>query len=55
MAHQAFAEIQGEMKVVTAQIAQDRHLRSNDYRDGIRELKKQQLAGDAILPFYQIG
>lgn len=55
MAHQAFAEIQGEMKVVTAQIVQDRHLRSNDYRDGIRELKKQQLAGDAILPFYQIG
>jgi hypothetical protein len=52
-AHQAFAEIQEEMKPIAVQIAQQRHLRSADYRDVIRELKKQQLAGDAILPFYQ--
>jgi hypothetical protein len=53
MAHQAFIEIQGEMKTVAAQIAQQRHLPSSDYRDVIHELKKQQLVGDAILPFYE--
>ncbi|MFZ0759398.1 MAG: DUF885 domain-containing protein [Candidatus Sulfotelmatobacter sp.] len=53
MAHKAFTEIQEEMKPVAAQIAQERHLPSSDYRDVIRELKKQQLVGNAILPFYQ--
>ena len=53
MAHQAFTQIQGEMQTVAAQIAQQRKLPSNDYRDVIRELKKQQIVGDAILPFYQ--
>ncbi len=53
MAHQAFIEIQGEMKSVALKIAKERHLPSSDYRDVIRELKKQQLVGDAILPFYQ--
>ena len=53
MAHQAFTEIQGEMKSVAAQIAKQRNLPSSDYRDVMRELKKQQLVGDAILPFYE--
>ena len=53
MAHQAFTEIQGEMKVVAAKIAKERNLPSSDYRDVIHELKKQQLVGDAILPFYE--
>jgi uncharacterized protein (DUF885 family) len=53
MAHQAFIEIQGEMKSVALKIAKQRRLPSSDYRDVIRELKKQQLVGDAILPFYQ--
>jgi uncharacterized protein DUF885 len=53
LAHQAFSEIQAEMKPIAAQIAKERHLPSSDYRDVIRELKKQQLVGDAILPFYQ--
>jgi hypothetical protein len=53
MAHQAFSELQAEMKPIAAQIAKERHLPSSDYRDVIRELKKQQLVGDAILPFYQ--
>ncbi|MGC1186542.1 MAG: DUF885 domain-containing protein [Candidatus Acidiferrales bacterium] len=53
MAHQAFTEIQAEMKPIAAQIAQQRHLSSSDYRDVMRELKKEQLIGDAILPFYQ--
>ncbi len=53
MAHQAFTEIQEEMKPIAAQIAQQRHLPSSDYRDVIHELKKQQLVGEAILPFYE--
>jgi Bacterial protein of unknown function (DUF885) len=53
MAHQAFTELQAEMKPIAAQIAKERHLPSSDYRDVIRELKKQQLVGEAILPFYQ--
>lgn len=53
MAHQAFTEIQAEMKPIAAQIAKERKLSSSDYRDVIRELKKQQLIGEAILPFFQ--
>ncbi|MGH9537637.1 MAG: DUF885 domain-containing protein, partial [Terriglobales bacterium] len=53
MAHQAFNDIQAEMKPIAAQIAKERRLPSSDYRDVMRELKKQQLVGDAILPFYQ--
>jgi len=53
MAHAAFPEIQEEMKPIAAKVAQERHLPSSDYRDVIRELKKQQLVGDAILPFYE--
>jgi uncharacterized protein (DUF885 family) len=53
MAHQAFTEIQDEMKPIAAEVAQQRHLPSSDYRDVMRDLKKQQLVGDAILPFYE--
>jgi Bacterial protein of unknown function (DUF885) len=53
MAHQSFREIQEEMKPIAAQIAQQRHMPSSDYRLVIRELKKSQLVGDEILPFYQ--
>ena len=53
MAHKAFTEIQGEMQTVATEIAQQRKLPSSDYRDVIRKLKKQQIVGDAILPFYQ--
>ncbi len=53
MAHQAFRDIQAEMQPIAAQIAKQRNLPSNDYRDVMRELKKQQLVGEAILPFYQ--
>ncbi|ABF39267.1 protein of unknown function DUF885 [Candidatus Koribacter versatilis Ellin345] len=53
MAHDSFVEIQGEMKSVAAQIAKQRNLPSSDYRDVIHELKKQQIVGDAILPFYE--
>jgi uncharacterized protein (DUF885 family) len=53
LAHEAFTSIQGEMSRVAAKIAEARHLPSADYRDVLRELKKEQLAGDAILPHYQ--
>ena len=53
MAHQAFIDIQAEMMPIAAQIAHDRNLPSGNYRDVIRELKKQQLVGEAILPFYE--
>jgi uncharacterized protein (DUF885 family) len=53
LARHGFTAIQEEMKPIAAQIAKERKLPSSDYRDVIRELKKQQLIGDAILPFYQ--
>ncbi|HMF07710.1 MAG TPA: DUF885 domain-containing protein [Thermoanaerobaculia bacterium] len=51
-AHQAFLDLQAEMTPIAAQIARERQMPSSDYRDVIRELKKQQLVGDAILPFF---
>jgi Bacterial protein of unknown function (DUF885) len=53
LAHEAFTSIQGEMSKVAARIAEARHLPSADYRDVLRELKKEQLGGEAILPHYQ--
>jgi uncharacterized protein (DUF885 family) len=53
MAHEAFTEIQEEMKPIAARLARRRHLPSLDYREVIRDLKKEQLVGDAILPFFQ--
>ena len=52
-AHKAFDEIQGEMQTVAASVGKARGLTVTDYRDVIRELKKEQLVGDAILPHYQ--
>jgi uncharacterized protein (DUF885 family) len=48
----SFREIQSEMQSVAALVAQERKLPSSDYRDVIRALKKEQLAGDAILAHY---
>jgi uncharacterized protein (DUF885 family) len=53
MAHKAFAEYQAQMVPIAAAIAKERGYKSNDYRDVIRELKKQQITGEAILPFYE--
>lgn len=53
MAHKAFTNIQAEMQPIAAQIARERHLPSSDYRDVMRELKKQQIVGDAIVPLYK--
>ncbi len=53
MAHAAFTEYQGQMAVLAAEIAKSHGWPSSDYRDVIRQLKKQQIIGDAILPFYE--
>jgi hypothetical protein len=52
-AHRAFDEIQKEMQWIAAEIASDQKSPDSDYRAVIRNLKKQQLVGDAILPHYQ--
>ncbi len=52
MAHAAFTQIQGEMAPLAARIAKAKGYPSSDYRDVIRELKKQQVTGEAILPFF---
>ena len=49
----AFMEIRNEMKTLAPLVARDKGLAVTDYRDVIRELKKQQIVGDAILPHYQ--
>ena len=48
-----FEELQTQMQVLANQIAQKHGFASNDYRDVIRSLKKQQLDSAAILPFYR--
>ena len=52
-AHQAFAEIQGEMKPLAAKIAKERGLHPSDYREVVRFLKKDQIPGDQVLPEYE--
>jgi uncharacterized protein DUF885 len=53
MAHKAFAEYQGEMQAIAAQIAKQHNWPNSDYRDVIKRLKQEQLVGDSILPFYK--
>jgi uncharacterized protein (DUF885 family) len=49
----SFREIQNEMQTIAALVAKERNLSSSDYREVIRELKKEQLTGDAILARYR--
>ncbi len=49
----AFKEIQAQMQTVAGLLARQRGWTITDYRDAIRELKKSQLVGEAILPHYQ--
>jgi uncharacterized protein (DUF885 family) len=49
----SFREIQNEMQTLAALVAKEKGFASADYRDVIRDLKKQQLVGDKILPHYQ--
>ncbi len=52
-AHVAFKEYQAEMAPIAARVARERKFPSSDYRAVIAELKKSQITGDAILPFYE--
>jgi hypothetical protein len=49
----AFREIQNEMQALAPLVAKEKGLAATDYRDVLRELKKQQVTGEAILPLYQ--
>ncbi len=53
LAHDAFTQYQGEMAPLAAQIAKAHGWPSTDYRTVIANLKKQQISGLAILPFYE--
>jgi uncharacterized protein (DUF885 family) len=53
MAHKAFTDYQAQMQTLATEIAKERGFQYSNYRSVIRELKKQQLVGDAILPFYE--
>lgn len=52
MAHAAFTECQQQMAPLAAEVARANGYPSSDYRAVIRELKKKQITGDAILPFF---
>lgn len=52
-ARAAFADIQKQMQALAPKVAKQRGYSATDYRDVIRELKKKQLTGDAILPHYE--
>jgi hypothetical protein len=52
MAHAAFTQYQAEMAPLAAQVAKANHYPSSDYRTVIIELKKKQITGEAILPFF---
>jgi hypothetical protein len=52
MAHAAFKQYQSEMAPLAAQVAKTRGYPSADYRSVIAQLKKQQITGEAILPFF---
>ena len=49
----SFAEIQNQLASIAAQVAKQRGLPSSDYRDVLRELKKQRITDDAVLKFFQ--
>jgi hypothetical protein len=53
MAQFSFTEIQHQMEALAPQVAALKGYKSSDYRDVIHELKKDQITGDQILPFYQ--
>lgn len=48
-----YAEIRDEMQTVATDIAKAKGYKNTDYRFVIRELKKQQVTGDEVLPFFK--
>jgi len=52
-ARTSFMEIRNEMRALAPLVAKEKGLGISDYREVLRELKKQQIVGEAILPHYQ--
>jgi hypothetical protein len=52
-AHADFTACQAEMAPLAAEVAKQHGWASSDYRDVIRQLKTEQITGNAILPFYR--
>ena len=48
----SFAEIRNQMNITAGQIARERKLPVADYRAVMRELKKQQMKPDQVMPLY---
>jgi len=48
-----FAEVRDEMAQLAGQIARERKLASSDYREVLRELKREVVPPDRILPLYR--
>jgi hypothetical protein len=55
MAHRAFDALQAQMQELAPRVAAERGFGSRDYRDVIRDLKREQIHGDAgaIVAFYR--
>ncbi|MFL6196266.1 MAG: DUF885 domain-containing protein [Thermoanaerobaculia bacterium] len=49
----AFQEIQSEMEALAPLVAKEKGLNATGYREVLRELKKKQITGEAILPHYE--
>jgi hypothetical protein len=49
----SFREIQNEMQTLAPLVAKEKGFSATDYRDVMRELKKNQIVGEAILPHYE--
>ncbi len=49
----SFAEIRNQMQITAGIIAKERGLADADYRAVIRELKKQQIAKEKVMPLYE--
>jgi Bacterial protein of unknown function (DUF885) len=54
-AHAAFDDLQAQMQALAPRVAAERGFASRDYRDVIRDLKREQIHGDAdaIVEFYR--
>jgi uncharacterized protein (DUF885 family) len=49
----SFSEIRNQMNITAGLLAKERHLQNADYRAVMRELKKQQIPADNVMPLYQ--
>jgi uncharacterized protein (DUF885 family) len=49
----SFSEIRNQMNITAGLVARERNLPNADYRAVMRELKKQQIPTDGVMPLYQ--